>query len=84
MYSSVLVTNACSWVATLAFASAIAAATDSAVCSRPLAMTSSPAYRVSPFSRTIIPSLTLANRSGPASSTSGMPASRSSCGPWFG
>jgi len=43
MYSSVLVTNACSWVATLAFASAIAAATDSAVCSRPLAMTSSPA-----------------------------------------
>ena len=48
-----------------ALASVIAAATVSAVCTRPLATTSSPTYSVSPSSRTRVPSLTLVNTSGP-------------------
>src|SRR5215469_2955172 len=43
MYSSVLATKACSWAAAPALASAMAACTVSAVCRRPLAISSSPA-----------------------------------------
>src|SRR5215472_494315 len=83
-YSRVFATNAWSWAVTPACASAIAARTVAAVSRWPVATASSPRYSVSPCSRTAFPSDTSWNTSGPAWSSSGIPASTRSCGPVLG
>src|SRR5215510_725318 len=82
--SRVFATNAWSWSATPAWASAMAARTDSGVSRRPVPTASSPTYSVSSCSRTVFRSDTRRNTSAPAWSSSGIPASTRSCGPALG